>query len=569
MDHTLIRVDTASFCRELGRRLALKKVSSHSEFVKLKNDLCRELKPDVYPSIIQVLAYASDSDYDKLRFLQTKPSRTIAGVAPVAIMTKPIPCPHGKCTMCPGGVGSAFGNTPQSYTGNEPAALRACRNMYDPYLQVFNRLEQYTLLNQSIDKIELIVMGGTFIAADKSYRDEFVKYAFKAMNDFSGMFYTDELDFPKFKKFFELPADVKDADRTRRLHGKILALKKDCSLEEEQRRNETSRARCVALCFETRPDYSKKKEIDAMLRLGCTRVELGVQSIYDDVLKKIRRGHTVADSILATQLLRDSFLKMGYHIMPGLPGSSAKKDVQMFKEIFSDPDYMPDSLKIYPCMVTKGTQLYDEWKSGKFVPLTTKEAAEIIAEGKRYVKPFCRVMRVQRDIPSKLIEAGVGITNLRQEVEKLMKNAKCQCIRCREPKGKKVDVAGLKTKRFDYEASNGREVFLSVEEPKQDIIVGFCRLRMPYEPFRKEIAPNTSGIRQLHVYSESIALGEKPKERQMQHRGFGKLLMEEAEKIAKEEFDAKKMLVLSGIGAKEYFRKLGYKDEGVYVGKKL
>ncbi|MBU2590169.1 MAG: tRNA uridine(34) 5-carboxymethylaminomethyl modification radical SAM/GNAT enzyme Elp3 [Nanoarchaeota archaeon] len=558
-------MENKEFCKEIVKQLIKEKITDLDGFIKIRRKLAREVRPNIFPSIIQVLACATEKEFEKLKFLTTKPMRTIAGVAPVAIMTKATKCPHGKCIMCPGGLDSAYGNTPQSYTGKEPAAMRAFRNKYDSYLQVMNRLEQYTLLNQSTDKVELILMGGTFIALDKEYKEDFVKFAFKAMNDFSEMFFIPEFNFGKFKEFFELPADVSDKERTKRIQDKMLALKKDCSLEEEQKKNETSNVRCVALCVETRPDYCKKEHIDEMLRLGCTRVEIGVQSIYDDVLKNIERGHLVKDSIEATQLLRDSFLKVGYHIMPGLLGSTKEKDIGMFKKLFSNPDFKPDMLKIYPCMVTKGTKLYEQWQDKKFVPLTTEDASEIIIKGKKFVDVYCRIMRVQRDIPSKEIIAGVDITNLRQKIMEVS-GVECNCLRCREPKGK-MDFSKVEMKRYDYEASNGKEVFLTIEQDKQ--LLGFCRLRVPYKPFREEITDNVVGIRQIHVYTTSTKIGENPSGLQAQHRGFGKQLMKEAERIAKEEFNASKILVLSGIGVKEYFRKLGYSDVGVYLEKEL
>ncbi|MFA5887339.1 MAG: tRNA uridine(34) 5-carboxymethylaminomethyl modification radical SAM/GNAT enzyme Elp3 [Candidatus Nanoarchaeia archaeon] len=570
------------FCRLLIKELISTKIQSPEEAIKLRSRLCREYHPKTMPSFIQILAYASNEEYKKLFFLQSKPSRTIAGVSPLAIMTKPMKCPHGKCLMCPGGVDSAFGSTPQSYTGKEPAARRAMRSNYDPYLQAMNRLEQYTLLNHPIDKSELIIMGGTFPAAEEAYQKEFIAYALKAMNDFSEMFYikgnkgiTPEagfhnLNFIKFKEFFEIPGNAKDEERVTRIQNKLLALKGNADLKQEKKRNETARARCVTMCIETRPDYCKQIHIKEMLSLGTTRVELGVQSIYNKVLEKIQRGHSVEDTIEATRLMKDSFLKVGYHIMPGLPGSSKKQDIEMFKELFENPDFKPDTLKIYPCMVVKGTGLYDEWKAGKFNPITTKDAAEIIALGKKYVEPYCRIMRVQRDIPSKFIEAGVDITNLRQEVDIQLEknNIKCRCIRCNEPKAKQIDYSKAKLKRYDYEASEGKEIFLSYNV--NETLLGFCRLRIPSKPFMPEIKEKTAGIRELHVYAQSAEIGEKPNAMQAQHRGFGTRLMEEAEKIAKEEFNMNHMLVIAGIGAREYFRKkLGYKDEGVYVGKAL
>lgn len=555
------------YYKELIQEIIANKLNLE-ESLKLRRKLARKYRPKVFPSIIQILSHANEKQFPKLKHLITKPTRTISGVSVIAIMTKPMKCPHGKCIPCPGGPKSFFGNIPQSYTGNEPATMRAARNFYDPYLQVFNRLEQYILMDRTPDKIELIVMGGTFPSFPKAYRDSFIKYAFKAMNDFGRMFYKkDKLQFEKFKKFFELPGNINDLDRENKIKKKVLKLKKKCFLVSEQKKNEKAKLRCVALCLETRPDYSKKKEINQMLRLGTTRVELGVQSIYDNVLKRMDRGHSVKDSIKANQLLRDSFLKTGFHIMPGLPSSSPELDIKMFKELFSNQNFMPDALKIYPCMVLKGTKLYKKWKKKKYRPLTTDKAIKIITKAKQYIPKFCRVLRIQRDIPSKIIEAGVGITNLRQKIHQAMekKNIICKCIRCREPKNKKIDSKNVKLQRYDYEAVNGKEIFLSFEDVKNNILLGFCRIRKPYKPFRKEITPNSIGIRELHVFGDAIPIGKTGR---IQHKGYGKRLLKEAEKVAKE-WKAKKILVISGIGTKMYYKNLGYRKDGVYMSKRI
>ncbi|MDP2907867.1 MAG: tRNA uridine(34) 5-carboxymethylaminomethyl modification radical SAM/GNAT enzyme Elp3 [Nanoarchaeota archaeon] len=555
------------YYQELIQEIIKKKLDLEKA-LKFRRELARKYKPEVFPSIIQILCNADDEQISKLKHLITKPARTISGVSVIAIMTKPMKCPHGKCLPCPGGPESFFGSVPQSYTGREPATMRAIRNFYDPYLQVFNRLQQYILMDRTPDKVELILMGGTFPSFPKNYQEEFVKYAFKALNDFGKMFYKkDKLQFEKFKNFFELPGDMNDKTREEKIRAKVLKLKGKCVLDSEQKKNEKAKLRCVALCIETRPDYCGKKEIDKMLRLGVTRVELGVQSVYDKVLEKMERGHSVEDSVKATQLLKDSFLKVGFHIMPGLPGSTAEKDVQMFKELFSDQDFMPDALKIYPCMILKGTKLYELWKKGEFRPLTTDEAVRIISEAKKSIPKFCRVLRIQRDIPTKVTEAGVGITNLRQKIHEAMEkeNVRCNCIRCREPRNRKISFKNVKLLRYDYDASDGKEVFLSFEDVKNDIILGFCRLRVPYKPFRKEITKGSVGIRELHVYGEAAQIGKKGK---VQHKGYGKELLSEAEKITKE-FGAKKILAISGIGVREYFSSLNYRRDGVYMSKLL
>jgi len=536
------------------------------EIAKIKYKVIRKFKTSRVPSDFDILLRANLEERKLLTSLTTKPTRTISGVAVVAIMTKPSDCPHGKCICCPGGLDSEFGDVPQSYTGNEPATMRGIRNKYDPYLQIFNRLEQYTVLGHDPSKVELIIMGGTFPACDIAYQNEFIGYSFKAFNDFSSMFFNDEIQFEKFKDFFELPGEIGDKNRVKNIHEKLLKLKREFDLETEQVKNESSKIRCVALCVETRPDYCKQEHIDQMLKLGTTRVELGVQSLNDKVLEKIKRGHTIKDSIIATKLAKDSLLKVGYHMMPGLPMTSPKKDLEMLKELFSNPDYMPDALKIYPCMVMPGTELFNDYEKGNFKPMDTKTAANLIAEFKKYVPKYCRIMRVQRDIPTKVTSAGVGITNLRQEVHKVMneKGIKCNCIRCREPRNKEIDFDKMKINRMDYNASLGKEVFISAETQKA--LLGFCRLRIPFEPFRKEITKDSAGIRELHVYGAATSLGKRGN---VQHRGIGKKLMGEAEKIAVEDFDKKRLVVISGVGARGYYRKLGYERDGRYMVKKL
>ena len=506
---------------------------------------------------------------DPLSNIKTKPSRTISGVTPVAIMTKPMRCAHGVCLFCPGGPGSYFGDVPQSYTGNEPASMRAIRNHFDPYLQVFNRLEQYALLNHNFEKCEVIIMSGTFLSAPKDYIEDFIKFTYKAFNDFSKLFFiNDKFQFDKFIKFFELKDNFRSLERIKKVQNKLLETKGTCFLEEEKLKNETSKCRVVALCLETKPDYGKEEHINELLKLGTTRVELGVQNLNNEILKYVNRGHTVEDTIESTRLMKDSFLKITYHCMPGLPMSNKEKDIEMFKELFSNQDYKTDSLKIYPCLVMPGTGLYGLWKLGKFTPINLEEATDIITEAKKFIPKYCRIMRIQRDIPTKVTAAGVNRTNLRQYVEDLLKikNIKCNCIRCREPRGREINFNNIKILHEEYDASNGKEIFISAEDVKNDILLGFARLRIPYKPFRPEITPNSAGIRELHVYGAATALD---REGEVQHKGLGKQLMQEAEKIAKEKYDIKKLLVISGVGVKVYYRNLSYKNDGVYVSKVL
>ena len=529
------------FVKLLNNEIVGGNIKSINDILKLRDNLARKLKPKELPSLITIFAKADKEQKEYLRkILKTKPNRTLSGVAPVAVMTMPSNCPpQAKCTFCPGGLKSQFGDTPKSYTGNEPASMRARRNLYDPYLQVFNRLEHYILLNQDISKCEVIVMGGTFTSFAKTYQEYFVKYIFKAMNDFSKLFFNgNEFDYEKFSEFFELDKNFKDSERIKRIIEKVSKLKKECDLRKEQRKNEKSNCRIIGLTLETRPDCVNKEIGNFMLNLGATRIELGIQSLDDDVLKFVKRGHGVKESAEAIKLLKDFGFKLNLHYMIFYYG---KKELDDMKKLFSDPDYRPDALKIYPCMVLPGTKLEQEYLAGRFQPLDTEEATEMIVNFKKIVPEYCRIMRVQRDIPTTKIIAGVDKTNLRQYMEQNYK-FKCHCIRCREAKGQEINWSKVKINIEKYVASKGQEFFISVVDTSQDLL-----------------------IRQLHVYGTATGLGQ---EGAIQHRGWGKKLLQTAEELAKKK-GKNKLVVISGIGVREYYKKLGYVREGVYMVKEI
>ena len=465
-------------------------------------------------------------------------SRVASGVAVVAVMAKPYPCPHGRCIYCPGG-----GELPQSYVDASPVVVRAEKVGYNPYKQVQMRLKQIEAMGFKPSKVELIIMGGTFTATPLEYQEWFIKSCFDAMNDY--------------------PNGVGS---------------RSSSLEEAHLRNERAEARCVALTIETRPDWAKERHIDNMLHLGATRVEIGVQSIYEDVLRIVERGHTVKDVIEATRLLKDSGFKVCYHLMPGLPNSDFNRDLEMFKRVFSDSCFMPDMLKIYPTLVIGGTKLYEMWLKGEYHPLEEDEAIELLVEAYQHMPRWVRIQHVQRDIPASYIKAGVRRRNLRQLVEKEIerRGLKNPDIRYREVgralvRGKRPNYDAVRVLRTDYEASEGIEIFLSAEDVDNDVLIGVLRLRIPSEKaHRWEVDSSTAIVREIHVYGLQVPIGERHGE-EAQHRGFGKTLLKTAEKIASEEFDKKKILVISGVGAREYFRKQGYTllDSSLYMVKEI
>jgi len=496
---------------------------------KFKKRWCKENGIPVMPTNAQILMHLPDEKREEVKnLLQKKPVRTLSGVAVVAVMTSPHPCPHGRCVPCPGGPPFSA----QSYTGREPAAQRASMHNYDPFGQTDDRIKQLEVVGHDADKIELIIMGGTFTARDFRYQEWFVKRCYDAMN------------------------------------GKMAA-----NLEEAKILNERAKHRCVGMTVETRPDWFRLQHVDRALEMGATRVELGAQILNDSVLYEMRRGHTVSDTSDATRIARDAGLKVCYHIMPGLPGSDRKKDIESFKRMFSDEKFRPDMLKIYPTLVVKPSLLYQKWKNGEYEPLDTEEAVELISEMKRYVPEWVRIQRVERDIPSNLIDAGVKKSNLRQLVHLRMEKEgrRCRCIRCREVGHKeykdKVEIGEVEMVRREYKAGGGKEIFLSFEDIKNDAIVGYCRLRFPFAPHRPEVGENDAIVRELKVSGYVVPIGKKAG-KEWQHRGYGRQLLGEAEEIAREA-GKEKILVLSGIGVREYYKKLGYESDGVYVSKKL
>jgi elongator complex protein 3 len=542
------------------------KIKNKVELEKAKLNACRNYKLPEFMSNSMILQYASPDERKKISsIIRKKPTRTISGVAIVAVMCKPHKCPHGRCLYC-----VESGIAPPSYTGEEPAALRARMFNFDPYLQVYNRLFQLESIGHPLDKVELIIMGGTFPSQFLCYQEWFVSKCLQAMNDFG----------IKQVSMNEIPSE---SFRRSNLADNIETPKDFVYLNDVQSKNENSQVRCVGITFETRPDYCKIQDVDRMLDMGVTRVELGVQTIYDYIYKRIERGHTVEDTVEAARILRDSGIKVAMHLMPGL-FADFKRDMRIFKRIFADSRFKPDMLKIYPCLVTKGSKLHDMWQKGEYQPYTSKEALDLIVELKKILPKWVRTMRIQRDIPSPLIDAGVKKSNLGELVYKKLSemNVDCKCIRCREVGHKASDgiipdIENIKLLKEEYDAGEGREIFLSFEDIKKDILIGFLRLRIPSKKaHRAEINNKTALVRELHVYGSMIPLGEKalkisdPTETgKWQHMGYGERLLEEAEKIALEVYEKNRINVISGIGARNYYKKFGYFRSGPYMSKNL
>jgi len=470
-------------------------------------------------------------DIEKL--LKSKRVRTLSGVAVVAVLTRSHPC-QGKCLYCP-----TEKEMPKSYLSNEPAVMRAMSVKFKPYDQVQKRLHALEINGHDIDKIELIVMGGTFSDLPKKYQYNFIKECYRAANDYPSQ-----------------RSKVKARDIIR---SGISARAKD-NLYGEQKRNEKTKHRIIGLTLETRPDTLDEKEIIFYRELGCTRVEIGVQSIFDDVLKINQRGHAVEQTINATKLLKDAGFKVSYHMMPGLFGSSPKKDLEMFKEIFRSPDFQPDLIKIYPCVVTKNSALYNLWKAGKYKALTNNQAENLICKIKKIIPPYVRISRLIRDIPAISIIAGPNISNLRQLIQN--KGVRCQCIRCREVRGNYTAKDKIIIRRIDYDASDGKEIYLEYVSPNHRKLYSLLRLRINPKSELEAV------IREVHTYGKLISIGAKNK-KSPQHAGFGKKLILEAERIAKKEFGCRKISVISGIGVRQYYRKLGYKLEDTYMVKNI
>lgn len=518
-------------------------------FSKLKKKLSKQFKlplptnanlRDRYNQMILTGEVKKSEKFEK--FLMSRLIRTQSGVAVVAVLTKSYPCP-GKCIYCP-----SEKDMPKSYLSNEPAVMRAIDSHFDPYRQMQNRLRSLELNGHATDKIELIVMGGTFSFLPKAYQKKFIIRCFQGANEYGEKSKVESQKLKATKNRKKTPYE---------------------ELAFQQKKNETAKHRIIGLTLETRPDYIDEKEILNFRQLGCTRVELGVQSLYDDVLQLNKRGHLISSTIQATKMLKDAGFKINYHMMPGLPGSTLKRDFEMFKALFEGPKFQPDMLKIYPTVVLKNSVLYNIWNKNKYAPLENKAFEKLVVKIKNEaITPYVRIARLIRDVPTPSIIAGPTISNLRQII---IPQSKCPCIRCREVGAGYEVKEKIVLDRIDYNASDGREIFLQFVSPDKKKLFALLRLRIPSNNNSKHFIgalKNSAIIREVHTYGKLTKI-DKTDSTSPQHIGLGKKLLLEAERIASQEFGFKKIAVISGIGVRGYYRKSGYHLRDTYIVKSL
>ena len=525
----------SNVCKNIAKILAEKNYLNISSINKLIKQTSSRYKLSVIPKNEHIIKYLPfDNQYRKL--LLVKPIKTASGVAVITIMPKPYNCPHGRCIYCPGGV--EF-NTPMSYMGTEPSTRIAQSVDYDPFHQVRSKLDQLDKRGHNLSKIELVIVGGTFPFMPKDYQYFFAKSCYDALNN-----------------------------------------KKSTSLEDAMILNENTKHRCVGLTIETKPDYCKQSHVDMMLSIGVTRIEIGIQTLDNTTYHIINRGHDLDDVKESFAISRNAGYKIVAHMMPGLPNSSPESDIENFRKLFTDSHFKPDMIKIYPTLVVKNTGLHKLYLNGKFTPYNDEELINVIAEVKKFVPSWVRIMRIQREIEPDDILAGPKQGNLRQIILKKLKKDgfACKCIRCREigiNKSDLYDYDEIILNRIDYVASGGQEVFLSFDSKDGYNIFGFLRLRNIPNPQRKELqnknkfVSNSCVVRELHVYGSLVDIGDQFNSKSYQHRGLGQKLLKEAEKIAKDEFNVKMLSVISAVGTRSYYKKLGYDQNGPYVTKIL
>ncbi len=481
-----------------------------------------------------IAAGEMDSDPRLLERIRMKPMRTLSGVTTVTVLTKPYPCP-GKCIFCPTDV-----RMPKSYLPDEPGAMRAVEHQFDPYAQVKSRILQLESLGHPTDKIELLILGGTWSSYKRDYQEWFVARCFDAMN--------------------VIASDARSTGERRLETGE---------LENSHTINETTHHRNVGLVIETRPDEITLDEIRWLRHLGVTKVQMGAQSLDDRILEMNKRGHDVECTRKATALLRAAGFKIVLHWMPNLHGATPESDREDFARLWND--FCPDEIKIYPNQLLANAELYEYWQRGEFKPYTTEELIDLIADIKPTIPRYCRVNRVIRDIPSTNVVEGNRRTSLRQDVQDEMKRrgTKCQCVRCREVKGKSVEAESLRLDDLVYQAGAAEERFISYVTP-DDKLAGFVRLSLPGKDSPQTGISDLDGaalIREVHVYGQSLPVGAE-KEGAAQHAGLGTRLLEEAERIAIAN-GFERMAVISAVGTRGYYLRRGFERGELYLTKKI
>ena len=518
--------ETRKAIHEIAERIFCERPENRSKVESIKREIAKKYKLNRFLRNSEILAH----DPRLREYLQVRSIRSVSGVNIISVMTAPLACRHGACIFCPGG--PTWG-TPMSYTGREPASMRAIQNAFDPGLQLQSRIEQLEATGHSATKLEIIVMGGTFNSTPTEYQDKFINSIYATLNR-----------------------------------------KKADTLELAKLYNGSAKYRCVGLTFETKPDWAKPKHILKMLNYGVTRVEIGVQNLHDEVLKFVNRGHTIQDTIDCFKHLRDAGLKITAHMMPGLPKSTIEMDIEDFRKLYEDPAYKPDEVKIYPTQVIENTPLAEMVFNGSFKPLTNEETFHIICEAKKLTPPWVRIKRALRDLPIPLVVAGPTWGNMRQRIQNKMKKLHelCRCIRCREvgqlqyKEGYDPNKDTFDLKIQKYEAGEGEEYFLSYETDEK-VLTGFLRLRFPSpDVFIPELR-NSGIVRELHVYGNALNFGVRDPN-SFQHRGYGKLLMKVAERVT-EESGYQNLAVISGVGVRDYYRKQGYTLDKYYMKKDL
>ena len=452
-----------------------------------------------------------------LRRLRMKPVRTLSGVTTVTVLTKPYPCP-GKCVFCPTDV-----RMPKSYLPDEPGAARALEHDFDPFRQTASRLEALEAIGHPTDKIELLILGGTWSAYPKSYQAWFVQRCLDAMNGFES-------------------ADLRVA----------------------QAANEGAPHRNVGLVIETRPDHVTVSEVVRLRALGVTKVQLGAQSLDDDILLRNRRGHTVEDLRRGMRRLRRAGFKLVLHWMPNLLGATIASDREDFARLWSDPCLRPDELKIYPCQLLENAELYQVWRAGGYTPYTTGELIGLLADVKPTIPEYCRVNRVIRDIPSTHVVEGNRRTSLRQDAQAELRRRGtiCHCIRCREVRQRQIDPGQLELQQLRYSAGDGQEEFLSLVTP-EDGLAAYARLSLPSDAAPLTELKGAALLRELHVVGPSLEFG-RDLPGAAQHAGLGARLLAVAEAHAEASGFAR-LAVISALGTRHYYRRHGYSLEGTYM----